>query len=514
MSSCRRRATPARLTVDPATLTYTASGCEPDLWRRDAELTGTVTGFVNGQTLADATTGTLTFTTPANAASNVGTYAIDGSGLTADNGNYVFVQAAGNASALTVDPATLTYTASGASQTYGGATPTLSGTVTGFVNGQTLADATTGTLTFSTTATAESNVGNYAIDGSGLSADNSNYVFVQAAGNASALTVDPATLTYTATGASQTYGGTTPTLAGTVTGFVNGQKQADATTGTLTFSTPATAASNVGTYAIDGSGLTADNGNYVFVQAAGNASALTVDPATLTYTASGASQTYGSATPTLTGTVTGFVNGQTHADATTGTLTFATTATAESNVGNYAIDGSGLSADNSNYVFAQAAGNATALTIDPATLTYTATGASQTYGGATPTLTGTVTGFVNGQTLADATTGTLTFTPRRLPRAMSAPTRSTVRADRGNGNYVFVQAAGNASALTVDPATLTYTASGASQTYGGATPTLSGTVTGFVNGQNASRCDDRHAGLQHPGDRHKQCRPTRSTVPG
>ena len=133
---------------------------------------------------------------------------------------------------------------------------------------------------------------------------------MQAAGNASALTVDPATLTYTANGASQTYGGATPTLTGTVTGFVNGQNQADATTGTLTFSTPATAASNVGTYAINGSGLTADNGNYVFVQAAGNATALTVNPATLTYTANGASQTYGGATPTLTGTVTGFVNGQ------------------------------------------------------------------------------------------------------------------------------------------------------------------------------------------------------------
>ena len=84
------------------------------------------------------------------------------------------------------------------------------------------------------------------IDGSGLSADNGNYVFVQAAGNANALTVTPATLTYTATGASQTYGGTTPTLTGTVTGFVNGQTLADATTGTLTFTTPANAASNVG----------------------------------------------------------------------------------------------------------------------------------------------------------------------------------------------------------------------------------------------------------------------------
>ena len=91
---------------------------------------------------------------------------------------------------LTVDPATLTITASGASQTYGGATPTLTGTVSGFVNGQTLADATTGALTFTASADAESNVGSYAIDDTGLSADNGNYVFVQAASNANALTVD------------------------------------------------------------------------------------------------------------------------------------------------------------------------------------------------------------------------------------------------------------------------------------------------------------------------------------
>jgi MBG domain-containing protein len=70
-------------------------------------LTGTVTGFVNGQNLASATTGTLQFTTPATDLSPPGTYPINGSGLTADFGNYVFVQAASNATALTLDPAAL-----------------------------------------------------------------------------------------------------------------------------------------------------------------------------------------------------------------------------------------------------------------------------------------------------------------------------------------------------------------------------------------------------------------------
>jgi hypothetical protein len=63
----------------------------------------------------------------------------------------------------------------------------------------------------------------------------------------------------------------------------------------------------VGSYAIDGSGLSAQN--YVFVQAQTNADALTIDPATLTYVADAVSRTYGEDNPAFTGTVTGFVNG-------------------------------------------------------------------------------------------------------------------------------------------------------------------------------------------------------------
>ena len=115
------------------------------------------------------------------------------------------------------------------------------------------------------------------------------------------MTVNPATLTYTANAVSQSYGTAIPSLSGTVSGFVLGQTQATATTGTLSFSTAATQASNVGTYAINGSGLTANNGNYSFVQAAGNATALSINPATLTLTAKDATKTFGQ-TLTFAGT--------------------------------------------------------------------------------------------------------------------------------------------------------------------------------------------------------------------
>jgi filamentous hemagglutinin family protein len=470
------------LTINPAVLLYTANTASRTYGDANPAFSGTVTGFKNGDTQASATTGTLFFTSPATITTNVGSSAIDGSGLTA-NSNYTLQQAAGNATALTINPAVLTYTADAASRAYGAANPTFTGTVTGFVNGETIASATTGTLAFTSPATTASNVGNYAINGSGLTANNGNYTFQQAAGNATALTINPAQLLYTADAVSRTYGDANPSFTGTVTGFVNGDTQATATTGTLSFSSVATTASNAGSYAITGSGLTAIGGNYTLAQAPGNATALTINPAVLTYTANAASRTYGDANPSFSGTLTGFVNGETQAVATTGTLVFTSPADQWSNVGNYAINGSGLTANHGNYTFQQAAGNSTALTINPAVLTYTADAASRSYGSANPAFTGTVTGFVNGETIASATTGTLAFTS-------PATTASTVGTylitgsglTANNGNYTFQQAAGNATALTISPAQLLYTADTVSRTYGDANPALSGTVTGFVNG--------------------------------
>ena len=90
--------------------------------------------------------------------------------------------------------------------------------------------------------------------------------------------ITAATLTYVALPSTQTGGVAFPTnFPGTVTGFISGENQGNATTGTLVFSTTATPASPPGSYAIDGSGLTANHDNYVFVQAAGNATALTLN---------------------------------------------------------------------------------------------------------------------------------------------------------------------------------------------------------------------------------------------
>ncbi len=267
-----------QLTVNPAALTITASnqsktyGVSQNLGDTAFTETGLVTS--NGDSISGVTLSSLG--AAANATVAGGPYAITASNAVGLGlGNYAITYAPGQ---LTVNPATLTYVANPNGMTYGGAAPSLTGMVTGFANGENLATATTGALTFSTAATAASNVGAYAVTGSGLTANNGNYVFAQAPANATAFTITPAMLTYLANPAIEYMGVSFLPFSGTVTGFVNGQSMSSATTGTLVFSSAATDQSRPGSYAIDGSGLAANNGNYIFVQAPGNAAALTLNP--------------------------------------------------------------------------------------------------------------------------------------------------------------------------------------------------------------------------------------------
>jgi hypothetical protein len=104
--------------------------------------------------------------------------------------------------------------------------------------------------------------------GSGLA---ENYTLADTTHSA---TISKVALTYTANKESFNTGTTPASLSGTVSGFVNNELQSSATTGTLAWTTPATSASGAGNYAINGSGLLADN--YSFSQAVDNATALTL----------------------------------------------------------------------------------------------------------------------------------------------------------------------------------------------------------------------------------------------
>src|SRR6185437_1044411 len=220
---------------------------------------------------------------------------------------------------LTVNPASLTITAANASRAYGDPNPLLTGTIVGIQNGDNI------TATYSTTATATSPVGTYAIvptasdNGTGALA---NYTVTLVNGT---LTVNPAQLTVTAANATMVFGDPVPALTGTVTGIKNGENI------TASYSTTATSTSNVGTYPIVPA--VSDNGtgalvNYTVSLVNGT---LAITQAPLTVTAANASMIYGDPVPALSGTITGIRNGNNI------TATYSTTATSASPVGSYAI---------------------------------------------------------------------------------------------------------------------------------------------------------------------------------
>jgi filamentous hemagglutinin family protein len=182
-------AAPASLVADITPATLVVSGLTANSKVYDATVAATLSGTASVTPL-----GTDSVSVSANPAGtfsdkNVGvakSVSISAASLIGpDAGNYV-PAAAGLRADIT--PATLSYVATPVTQLAGLALPPLSGAVSGFVGGDTLQNATVGTLAFTTPATSSSAPGQYAIDGSGLAA--TNYAFVQAAGNATALTLN------------------------------------------------------------------------------------------------------------------------------------------------------------------------------------------------------------------------------------------------------------------------------------------------------------------------------------
>ena len=341
------------LTVSKAVLAYTADTTSRAYGAADPTYLGAVNGFVNGDTQASATTGTLTFATTATSTSDVGTYPIIGSGLNA--ANYTFTQTQANSKALTINKITITYTALPFTRVYGAANPQFNVVFTGLANNQTI-DEVAFSFSYNTPAVATSPAGSYPINVSGLSA--TNYNFAAAPSNTTALTITPGSLTFTAAAATRAYGAANPALSGTLTGFVNNETIASLG-GTPVYSTTATQTSGIGSYPITLSGVTTNN--YTITAAPANNTAFTVTQAALTYVANPVAREYNTANPSVSGMVTGFLNGDTQSSATTGTLSFSTAVTPATAVGTYPITGSGLSS--ANYSFVQSAANSTAFSI-------------------------------------------------------------------------------------------------------------------------------------------------------
>ena len=149
------------LTVTPTGLTISADNQTKVYGAALPTLTASYTGLVNGDTSASLTT-QPTLTTTATASSHVagGPYAITASG--AVDSDYSITYVSGH---LIVTAAPLTITAVNHTKVYGATLPTLTASYSGFVNGDTAASLTTQPA-LSTTATASSDTGTYAITAS------------------------------------------------------------------------------------------------------------------------------------------------------------------------------------------------------------------------------------------------------------------------------------------------------------------------------------------------------------
>jgi hypothetical protein len=300
-----------------------------------------------------------------------------------------------------------------------------------------------------------------------------NYSFAFGAGT---LTIDKAMLTVTPRAVVMSYGGTMPSLAYDLTGFVNGDS-AVVVSGAPALTTTAFSTSPVGVYAIGGTVGTLASDMYSFKLVSGR---LTVSKAVLTVTAGSATMAYGGSLPTLTYTVTGFVKGETM-KVVSGTPSLTTQATASSPAGVYVVNVNATKLSSKNYSFTVVTG---AITVSKATLTVTPVSTSTTYGSALPASSYQVAGFVNGDG-AGLVSGAPVF-------KCSASSSSPV------GQYPIVGAVGSLVAtnysfqvtngtITVNKAVLTVTAGTGSMTYGRPLPALTYKVTGYVNGDRASR---------------------------
>jgi hypothetical protein len=266
--------------------------------------------------------------------------------------------------------------------------------------------------------------------------------------------ISAATLTYIANATTSIYGSTPVSAGGVVSGFVLGENQASATTGTLIFSTSATSASNIGSYAINGSGLTANNGNYVFVQAAGNATALTINPRVAVVMLNG-TKVYDRTNI--------FSTSQLRIANVAGTdqvsLSAGTASTADANVGASKpfVSYSGLSltgASASNYTLVGVTGSGT-ITAKALTVTGSVVAAKVYDGTTTATITG---GALSGLIAGDVVTLTQsgTFADKNVGTA-KVVTETDVIAGAGATNYTLTQPTGLVGNITPRALVLTGT---------------------------------------------------------
>ncbi|THF67290.1 filamentous hemagglutinin N-terminal domain-containing protein [Pseudothauera nasutitermitis] len=269
--------TPGTLTIQqtPVTLSLGATSMVYGSALPNFHNFATLSGTYNGDTVASAFPG-ASFTTLANSAASVGSYAVNLGG-NLSNPNYQL--SIGSLGELSITKAPLVIHAHNASRLYGDANPAFSlASATGWRNGDTL-ESILPDLLLTSSATATSNVGAYAIVPTGSA---TNYEFVAGSG---LLTVNKAPLEVWLNAARRYYGDADPHFSATYNGLKNGET-------TLPGLSPVSNTNQytpVGDYVISAGGTTTFQ-NYLPTFYAG---VLTVAPRPLLVTVNNASRTYG-----------------------------------------------------------------------------------------------------------------------------------------------------------------------------------------------------------------------------
>ncbi len=296
----------------------------------DASLFG---GVFTQDDATNALTGSAT-STGSPVTTNVGSYAIDLTPITATTGYTLTKVNAGN---LTVNPALVNLAGT---RIYDGTTTfnaSVFGTFATGINGENLSLSGAGSLASANAGAVQTlTTGTLGlVTGTGLA---NNYTLT---GGTHTGTITKANASVTANSNNVTYNGLTQSVTGfSATGLVNSE-----TTAVLTgVSTTGGSGQNAGSYTHSASGIDS-NYNLLFIDGA-----LNIGKANASVTANDATKVQGSLNPAFSSIITGFVNGETNA-VLTGALGHNTSATTSSPVGNYAITPFGLSAANYDITF-------------------------------------------------------------------------------------------------------------------------------------------------------------------
>ncbi len=412
---------PGTLTINQRDLMITANSTDKIFGEVLSPLAFTVTGLASFDT--HEALGTInTSTSGLSRLSSVGNYAVVPSGATNPNYNITYVN--GN---LNITPADLTITTHNISRIYGTANPAFSISTSGLVTGDSL--NTTG-LTFSTTATSNSDVGTYDLIASGITDPNYNINFVPGS-----LNITPAQLTLSVDSAFRDYGSTNPTFTYTSAGLTAGDAISNIINNT-SLSTSATQSSNAGIYNIN---LTTNllSNNYKLTI---NKGTLRINKVDVDLFLSPASRLYGDPNPAPELIAYGLVNGDSSAVFNNVDVNYLVAET--SDVGTYTAQLLGASSVNYNIKSL----NNGILNVLPRPLTIRANNATREYGETNPEFTVTFDGLASFDDESDI--NGLTISTTATPKANVLEYGIDVTAG-SNPNYIINTFQG---ILTVTPA--------------------------------------------------------------